>query len=253
MVFRLGRLSKLDSRSCAEFGNVMTVLKVFPLFEEGLSNNSSKWKAITLPQCPAVGISSRRRWFWAFWRMRSRGAFCRHSSPVKLGGRRRGSASEACLSYRSWSVRCAACLWSFCCRLVAFEGNLVILLHIFLSRKFTLCWHSCYCWNWDIGSSISLYVSQHLVLNDYQMCLSYQVYAPIFGQDRCFHRTLFLFCCKSPECYKCNDSRCMKGNFGFWNFSSLFVLLCNSIPDSKCSLKPESSVQCFLLLPSFLI
>lgn len=37
-----------------------------------------------------------------------------------------------------------------------------------------------------------------------------QVYAPIFGQDKCFHRTLFLFCCKSPECYKCNDSRCMK-------------------------------------------
>lgn len=77
------------------------------------------------------------------------------------------------------------------------------------------------------------------------MCLSYQVYAPIFGQDRCFHRTLFLFCCKSPECYKCNDSRCMKGNFGFWNFSSLFVLLCNSIPDSKWSLKPESSVSVF--------
>lgn len=135
MVFRLGRLSKLDSRSCAEFGNVMTVLKVFPLFEEGLSNNSPEWKAITLPRCPAVGISSRRRWFWAFWRMRSRGAFCRHSSPVKLGGRRRGSASEACLSYRSWSVRCAACLWSFCCRLVAFEGNLVILLHIFFVSK----------------------------------------------------------------------------------------------------------------------
>ncbi|XP_034043450.1 programmed cell death protein 2 [Thalassophryne amazonica] len=37
-----------------------------------------------------------------------------------------------------------------------------------------------------------------------------QVYAPICGQDRSFHRTLFLFCCKNPECYKHNDSQCMK-------------------------------------------
>uniref|UniRef100_A0A1A8S2I8 Programmed cell death 2 n=1 Tax=Nothobranchius rachovii TaxID=451742 RepID=A0A1A8S2I8_9TELE len=37
-----------------------------------------------------------------------------------------------------------------------------------------------------------------------------QVYAPISGQDRSFHRTLFLFCCKTPECYSRNDSRCMK-------------------------------------------
>ncbi|KAM7406276.1 hypothetical protein PAMP_000664 [Pampus punctatissimus] len=37
-----------------------------------------------------------------------------------------------------------------------------------------------------------------------------QVYAPISGQDRSFHRTLFLFCCKTPECYTSNDSRCMK-------------------------------------------
>ncbi|XP_006780011.1 programmed cell death protein 2 isoform X1 [Neolamprologus brichardi] len=37
-----------------------------------------------------------------------------------------------------------------------------------------------------------------------------QVYAPISGQDRSFHRTLFLFCCKTPECYTQNDSRCMK-------------------------------------------
>ncbi|XP_067344343.1 programmed cell death protein 2 isoform X2 [Channa argus] len=37
-----------------------------------------------------------------------------------------------------------------------------------------------------------------------------QVYAPISGQDRSFHRTLFLFCCKTPECYAHNDSRCMK-------------------------------------------
>ncbi|XP_041843177.1 programmed cell death protein 2 [Melanotaenia boesemani] len=37
-----------------------------------------------------------------------------------------------------------------------------------------------------------------------------QVYAPISGQDRSFHRTLLLFCCKTPECYSHNDSRCMK-------------------------------------------
>ncbi|KAM4743619.1 programmed cell death protein 2 [Anableps anableps] len=37
-----------------------------------------------------------------------------------------------------------------------------------------------------------------------------QVYAPISGQDGSFHRTLFLFCCKTPECYSHNDSRCMK-------------------------------------------
>lgn len=37
-----------------------------------------------------------------------------------------------------------------------------------------------------------------------------QVYAPISGQDRSFHRTLFFFCCKTPECYTRNESRCMK-------------------------------------------
>lgn len=37
-----------------------------------------------------------------------------------------------------------------------------------------------------------------------------QVYAPISGQDRSFHRELFLFCCKTPECYTRNDNRCMK-------------------------------------------
>ncbi|XP_072236476.1 programmed cell death protein 2 isoform X2 [Leuresthes tenuis] len=42
------------------------------------------------------------------------------------------------------------------------------------------------------------------------MVLLLQVYAPISGQDRSFHRTLFLFCCKTPECYSRNDSRCMK-------------------------------------------
>ncbi|XP_026148789.1 programmed cell death protein 2 isoform X2 [Mastacembelus armatus] len=42
------------------------------------------------------------------------------------------------------------------------------------------------------------------------MAFLLQVYAPISTQDTCFHRTLFLFCCKTPECYTCNDSRCMK-------------------------------------------
>ncbi|XP_073321093.1 programmed cell death protein 2 [Pagrus major] len=42
------------------------------------------------------------------------------------------------------------------------------------------------------------------------MAFLMQVYAPISGQDRSFHRTLFLFCCKTHECYTCNDSRCVK-------------------------------------------
>ncbi|XP_020508083.1 programmed cell death protein 2 isoform X1 [Labrus bergylta] len=42
------------------------------------------------------------------------------------------------------------------------------------------------------------------------MAFLLQVYAPISGDDRCFHRTLFLFCCKTRECYTLNDSRCMK-------------------------------------------
>lgn len=42
------------------------------------------------------------------------------------------------------------------------------------------------------------------------MAFLLQVYAPVSGQDRSFHRTLFLFCCKTQECYKSNDSRCMK-------------------------------------------
>ncbi|CAL8403765.1 unnamed protein product [Boreogadus saida] len=37
-----------------------------------------------------------------------------------------------------------------------------------------------------------------------------QVYAPISGQERSFHRALFLFCCKTPECYSRNDGSCMK-------------------------------------------
>ncbi|XP_053274459.1 programmed cell death protein 2 isoform X1 [Pleuronectes platessa] len=42
------------------------------------------------------------------------------------------------------------------------------------------------------------------------MAFLLQVYAPISGQDRSFHRSLLLFCCKTPECYTLNDSRCMK-------------------------------------------
>ncbi len=39
-----------------------------------------------------------------------------------------------------------------------------------------------------------------------------QVYAPITEYDRCFHRTLFVFCCKTPACYTRNDNKCFKGN-----------------------------------------
>lgn len=37
-----------------------------------------------------------------------------------------------------------------------------------------------------------------------------QLYAPTSSQDTCFHRTLFVFCCKTPECYTSNNSTCMK-------------------------------------------
>ncbi|KPP59670.1 programmed cell death protein 2-like, partial [Scleropages formosus] len=37
-----------------------------------------------------------------------------------------------------------------------------------------------------------------------------QVYAPIADRERAFHRTLFVFCCRSPACYSHNDSRCFK-------------------------------------------
>ncbi|XP_053357991.1 programmed cell death protein 2 isoform X1 [Clarias gariepinus] len=37
-----------------------------------------------------------------------------------------------------------------------------------------------------------------------------QVYAPIVGQERSFHRTLYVFCCKTPACYTANDNRCFK-------------------------------------------
>uniref|UniRef100_A0A3Q3WXJ0 MYND-type domain-containing protein n=1 Tax=Mola mola TaxID=94237 RepID=A0A3Q3WXJ0_MOLML len=42
------------------------------------------------------------------------------------------------------------------------------------------------------------------------MAFLLQVYAPISGQERSFHRTLFVFCCKTNECYTCDDSRCVK-------------------------------------------
>lgn len=39
-----------------------------------------------------------------------------------------------------------------------------------------------------------------------------QVYAPIVAFDRCFHRTVYIFCCKTPTCYTSNDGRCFKGD-----------------------------------------
>ncbi|XP_077419585.1 programmed cell death protein 2 [Vanacampus margaritifer] len=42
------------------------------------------------------------------------------------------------------------------------------------------------------------------------MAFLLQVYAPISGQGRSFHRTLFVFCCKTPECFTNNDSRSVK-------------------------------------------
>ncbi|XP_012669778.2 programmed cell death protein 2 isoform X2 [Clupea harengus] len=37
-----------------------------------------------------------------------------------------------------------------------------------------------------------------------------QVYAPIVGQDCSFHRTLFVFCCKTPTCHTRNNNQCFK-------------------------------------------
>lgn len=38
-----------------------------------------------------------------------------------------------------------------------------------------------------------------------------QVYAPIVSQDWSFHRTIFVFCCKTPTCHTRNDHQCFKG------------------------------------------
>nr|XP_033795707.1 programmed cell death protein 2 [Geotrypetes seraphini] len=37
-----------------------------------------------------------------------------------------------------------------------------------------------------------------------------QVYAPVSGRTDCFHRTLFLFCCRNPACYSPGDNRCFR-------------------------------------------
>ncbi|XP_072534313.1 programmed cell death protein 2 isoform X2 [Salminus brasiliensis] len=37
-----------------------------------------------------------------------------------------------------------------------------------------------------------------------------QVYAPIVGIERSFHRTLYVFCCRTPACYTRNDNSCFK-------------------------------------------
>ncbi|XP_011607904.1 programmed cell death protein 2 isoform X2 [Takifugu rubripes] len=42
------------------------------------------------------------------------------------------------------------------------------------------------------------------------MAFLLQVYAPIFGLERSFHRTVFVFCCKTDKCYTCNNNSCIK-------------------------------------------
>lgn len=42
-----------------------------------------------------------------------------------------------------------------------------------------------------------------------------QVYAPITSHESSFHRTLFIFCCKTPTCHSRNDWHCFKGKVGW--------------------------------------
>lgn len=62
------------------------------------------------------------------------------------------------------------------------------------------------------------------------------MYAPIFGQQRSFHRTLFVFCCKTHTCYTCNDNRCIKGN--------IIALVDTSYPQQN---RFDTSPQIYLL------
>ncbi|XP_078800705.1 programmed cell death protein 2 isoform X1 [Oryzias latipes] len=63
----------------------------------------------------------------------------------------------------------------------------------------------------SIGT-IKTVFSPHIQFMQDDVCVekSLKVYAPISGQERSFHRILFVFCCKTPECYILNDNRCMK-------------------------------------------
>ncbi|KAI5107926.1 programmed cell death protein 2 [Silurus meridionalis] len=61
-------------------------------------------------------------------------------------------------------------------------------------------------------SQLNLPAGEELVCEKCQLPTVFllQVYAPIVGQDRSFHRTLYVFCCRTPECYTANDNRCFK-------------------------------------------
>ena len=56
----------------------------------------------------------------------------------------------------------------------------------------------------------NLPVSNLLLCNECKkpMIFLLQVYAPLSENEHCFHRTLFLFCCKNGQCYKQNSSKC---------------------------------------------
>ena len=43
-----------------------------------------------------------------------------------------------------------------------------------------------------------------------QMCVFLQIYCPIDGKANCFHRSLYIFCCKNPQCYEGNNSGVIK-------------------------------------------
>ncbi|KAL6487037.1 hypothetical protein MHYP_G00036630 [Metynnis hypsauchen] len=61
-------------------------------------------------------------------------------------------------------------------------------------------------------SRLSLPELPELLCEKCQLPLGFllQVYAPIVGFERSFHRTLYVFCCRTPACYSRNDSRCFK-------------------------------------------
>lgn len=95
------------------------------------------------------------------------------------------------------------------------------------------------------GFNFSLLFLQHVffVIVDFlfrnHCVILLQVYAPILGQDRSFHRTLFLFCCRTPECYIRNDNRCVKGAY-------ILLLLYLNHAVALIKLQFSQSFDCFV-------